>query len=232
MMIAPNAIQTAIGTSKTRPNERKRNVWSEMRAVNPPSTAVATPIPAKPTPSVVMKEGVFSLTCRNPFRKPRIPPTRMARGTAQRPIEIGEISFTTSKLTITAVTATTPSMERSILPIRITNVVPMHNTSGMAAEFNSLSRLPIVRKLPLNRLITRHNTTRTANGAQSRQRPITDALCAGCARTCVPPQILSSHAKSGRQEEQPDDCSPGCKHSIEQLSRDTGFGRWPYPRDR
>ena len=128
------------------------------------------PMPAKPTPNVVMNDGVFSFTCKKPLRNPIAPPTRIAIGTASKPMEYDVVSFSTRRLTRTALTATTPSTDKSMLPIRIMKVAPMQSTIGMAAELRSPIRLEIERKFGLKAVIKTHSASSTATGAQLRQR--------------------------------------------------------------
>ncbi len=181
---AAAAIHTAMGMPRTRPSESQRKFWSAMRTVSPPSMAMAMPTPAKPMPSVVMKVGVLSLICRKPLRKPMKPPSSTAIGTAARPRSRPEISLATSRLVHTAVRATIPSTERSIDPMRMTNVAPMHRTMGIEAELRIRMMLLTVRKLPLNSEIRMKRPTSTASGAHLRQcvRRLT------CVAACMRPR--------------------------------------------
>ncbi len=121
-------------------------------------------------PSVVMNEGVFSFTCRKPLAKPSKPPTATATGTDHRPMAAVVTSLATSMAAITAVTATTPSTDRSIDPIRMTKVMPMQRISGIAALLARRTKLPIEKKLELKSPIRMHSAISTATGAQVRQR--------------------------------------------------------------
>src|SRR6185437_1500548 len=89
---------------------------------------------------------------------------------ANSPSEYSVVSFSTRRLRSTAVNATTPSTERSMLPMRMTNVPPMQSTSGTAAELSNPTRFMIEMKLGLKTLIRTQSAKRTATGAQLRQR--------------------------------------------------------------
>src|SRR5690349_2392507 len=63
-----------------------------------------------------------------------------------------------------------PSIDRSMLPIRMMKVAPMHSTMGMAAALSRRRKFEIDRKLELNRLMRTHRASSTATGAHTRQR--------------------------------------------------------------
>ena len=137
-----------------------------MRTVSPPSIAVAMPTPAKPTPSVVMKEGVLSFTCSDAVEEAHdAAGDDGERHRAAARSHKAVMSLATRRLAITAVRATMPSTERSMLPMRMMKVAPMHSTSGMAAELSRRMKLPRVRKLALNRLMRMQSASSTATGA-------------------------------------------------------------------
>ena len=70
---------------------------------------------------------------------------------------------------MTAQSATIPSTDRSIDPIKITKVAPMTRTNGIAAALATLIALDTDRKFGLNAEITRHSKTKTPMGAKARQ---------------------------------------------------------------
>ena len=149
---------------------RPRISASLMRTAWPPRIALATPTPTNHMPSVAMKDGMRSLTWITPLRKPMAAPTASTIGMPSRPRSLPLAPLSTITLRITAPSASTPSTDRSIEPIRMMNVAPSPSTSGIVAAWAIRTKLERLRKLGLIAAIRMQSATSTATGAQGARR--------------------------------------------------------------
>ena len=135
------------------------------RTVTPPRIAFAVPTPTNHMPSVAMNDGILSPTWTRPFTKPSTAPSASTSNTPSRPKSLSFAPFSTTSDRITAPKATTPSMDRSMLPMMITKVTPSPRMSGIAAELATRTRLRTERKFGLMRPMMTHSATSTRSGA-------------------------------------------------------------------
>ena len=164
------AIQTSNETPNTRVNERPSTVWSLTGTALPPRISVAAPIPAKPMPRLAIIDGMRSTTCTRPLTRPSAAPAATASGKAARPQSLSLTPLATSTLRITAPMPSTPSTERSMLPIRMTKVMPQAMIIGIAAALASRLMLPWVRNAGWTRPISTQSSISTPSGTTARSR--------------------------------------------------------------
>src|SRR5690349_10978314 len=121
-------------------------------------------MPTKPIERLAMKDGIFSPTCTSPLIRPNRAPTISAPAIASHPhparLPPNAVNIVANS---TAQTATAPSMERSIDPMRMTKVTPMPIISDGVDRMEMRAKLRMERKFGL---ATEKNTT-SANSTRS-----------------------------------------------------------------
>ena len=139
-----------------------------MFGCTPANMRVATPSPMAETPSVVMNDGTFNSTRARPLRQPRAAASRIATRIPMIPRSLSLRLLATRRATARADAPMTPGTDRSMEPIRSTNVMPQVTTARTAAVSMMFCTLPMVRKSELRTEKTPNITTRATGGPASR----------------------------------------------------------------
>ena len=140
-----------------------------MRTRSPPRSALATPTPMNRPTSVAMKDGMRSFDVDQAVDEAQHRADQDAQGDRQqsRPGDRCRPPFST-KAKITAQTATTPSIDRSIEPMRMMKVAPTAHQQGRCGGDAHADEICTDRKLGLRTVMMASSSTSTSSGAQRR----------------------------------------------------------------
>jgi len=113
-----------------------------------------------------MKGGTRRNMIAKPLNRPRPAPANVASTSPNKPRSRPVRLLTTHKATVSELAAMTPSIDRSIEPCRMMNVVPTARMSGMAQRSAIVHRFSIVANPGAARLKPRHRKTSLAQAKE------------------------------------------------------------------